>query len=307
MITKVTKKEFSDLLARIQMIQKGRMSNDSIESSVSRLTSESNRLKALEIAKSGNLVSLTRSLEDGIIQDQRRVSFPDPLYPAEKDTGVGIRDTWLVDYHGYSITHVDALCHIGYNGLIFGGIPVEEVGNNGRSGFDIIDTVGPSIITRGVIVPVSGCEVLSETSGTDRMERRYVTVTEFKQSLHENRIELRQGDCVLISVQSEFDDDTSSDTVILCPKVIETLVERDVMCIGADFDVDGGGFGVEGVRLPVHVAAIWAGGVPLIDNLNLSQLFSQINEKRVRQFCFVCAPIPVRGATGSPAGCFALM
>jgi kynurenine formamidase len=77
------------------------------------------------------------------------------------------------------------------------------------------------------------------------------------------------------------------------------LIDRKVRAVGADnmaFDVIGPTDPELGVTLPGHVLLLVRAGVPIIENLNLEQLA----EAKVHEFAFVCLPLKMRGATGSP-------
>jgi kynurenine formamidase len=51
-----------------------------------------------------------------------------------------------------------------------------------------------------------------------------------------------------------------------------------------------------GVTLPGHILLLVRAGIPIIENLNLEELAAA----RVYEFGFVCLPLKMRGATGSP-------
>ena len=48
--------------------------------------------------------------------------------------------------------------------------------------------------------------------------------------------------------------------------------------------------------LPGHLLLLVRAGIPIIENLNLEQLAAA----KVHEFVFVCLPLKMRGATGSP-------
>jgi kynurenine formamidase len=50
------------------------------------------------------------------------------------------------------------------------------------------------------------------------------------------------------------------------------------------------------VTLPGHVLLLVRAGIPIIENLNLEELAAA----GVHEFGFVCLPLKMRGATGSP-------
>jgi len=69
--------------------------------------------------------------------------------------------------------------------------------------------------------------------------------------------------------------------------------------VGADnmaFDVMGPADPELKVTLPGHILLLVRAGIPIIENLNLEELA----EAGVHEFLFVCLPLKMRGATGSP-------
>ena len=77
------------------------------------------------------------------------------------------------------------------------------------------------------------------------------------------------------------------------------LAERKVRAVGADnvaWDVIGPTDPELGVTLPGHVLLLVRAGIPIIENLNLEELAAA----KVYEFGFVCLPLKMRGATGSP-------
>src|SRR6266704_1408930 len=77
------------------------------------------------------------------------------------------------------------------------------------------------------------------------------------------------------------------------------LVERKVKAAGADnmaFDVMGPADPELKVTLPGHILLLVRAGIPIIENLNLEELAAA----KLHEFLFVCLPLKMRGATGSP-------
>jgi hypothetical protein len=57
---------------------------------------------------------------------------------------------------------------------------------------------------------------------------------------------------------------------------------------------------VEGVALPIHLAALVAMGMPRLDNCDLEALSETAARLHRREFLITAAPAPVPGGTGSP-------
>jgi len=63
-------------------------------------------------------------------------------------------DYFASEIHGDCHTHIDALCHVAYEGKLYNGRPVSMVTSKGPQGMDIT-TYAEGIIGRGVLLDVA--------------------------------------------------------------------------------------------------------------------------------------------------------
>ena len=92
----------------------------------------------------------------------------------------------------------------------------------------------------------------------------------------------------------------------LHPSTAAWLHERGVAVFGDEGGTDTMPTAVEGINSPMHVLALVAMGMPLIENLDLEELAAEATAQDRWTFMFVLAPLHVRGATGSPANPLAI-
>lgn len=193
----------------------------------------------------------------------------------------------------HSGTHIDALAHQAENLTLHGGVHVDE-GVQTSVGFRVlgIDTMAP-IVARGVLLDVAGVTRLAPGHA--------ITSAELERAAA--GIEIREGDVVLVrtgygALWSKPEEYLQAAGVSAAGS--SWLVDKKVRAVGADnvaFDVMSAPPDPEvGVTLPGHVLLLVRAGVPIIENLNLEELAAA----KVRQFAFVCLPLKMRGATGSP-------
>ena len=78
------------------------------------------------------------------------------------------------------------------------------------------------------------------------------------------------------------------------------LAERGVAALGSDGNSDTAPSTTEGVDFPIHVLAINAMGVHLLDYLQLEELGAACEARGRWEFLFVAAPLRISGGTGSP-------
>ena len=194
----------------------------------------------------------------------------------------------------HSGTHVDALCHQAENGHLHGGIRVDAHVQTAK-GFTVLgaDTIAP-LVARGVLLDVAG------TLGVPRLEPGYgVTAGELEAALGPRTIE--PGDVVLVRLGSGalWDDRPAYEAAGgVSAEGSRWLAERRPLAVGADnlaWDVPGERDPELGT-LPGHVLLIVRAGIHILESLNLEGLAAD----GVGEFAFVCAPLKLRGGTGSP-------
>ena len=192
----------------------------------------------------------------------------------------------------HSGTHIDALAHQAENLTLHGGFHIDD-GVQTSVGFRKlgIDTMGP-IACRGVLLDVAA---------EKRLDPDYaITPQDLEKA---TKAQIRPGDVVLVrtgygALWSKPDDYLKAAGV--SKAATRWLIDRQVRGVGADnmaFDVMSGAKDEElNATLPAHVLLLVREGIPIIENLNLEELAAA----KVYEFVFVCLPLKMRGATGSP-------
>lgn len=197
-------------------------------------------------------------------------------------------------------THVDALVHVSQDGMLHGGLPAADALVGGRYVGLGVQTVAP-MLTRGVMLDVPAA------LGTDRLEAgREITVADLEATIAHQETPLRTGDVVLVRSGwgQHFD---NGDKELFCgqdsgvPGVSEAgatwLADHGVLAAGADtiaFErlAPGAGHGL----LPAHRVLLVERGIYIIETMQLEEIAAA----GVHEFLFVCSPLPLVGATGSP-------
>jgi kynurenine formamidase len=194
----------------------------------------------------------------------------------------------------HSGTHIDALAHQAENLTLHGGVRVDS-GVQTSTGFQVlgIETMAP-LVGRGILLDVAGAQLLPAEHA--------ITPEELAQAEAAAGIEVRAGDVVLVrtgygALWAEPEKYLRAAGVSGAGS--RWLAERKVKAVGADnvaWDVLGPPDPELGVTLPGHVLLLVRAGIPIIENLNLEELAAA----KVYEFGFVCLPLKMRGATGSP-------
>jgi kynurenine formamidase len=191
-------------------------------------------------------------------------------------------------------THVDALCHVWYEDQLYNGHSPDEIRSTTGAAKCGVGTM-PPIVTRGVLLDLVEHDPTALSKG-DR-----ISAEKLREVCSGRNMTLRAGDVVLVRTgwceriqelgTSYYDGEPGIDE-----SAAEWLAEQDVAAIGVDnYAVEAIPF-PEGTVFPVHQRLLRDFGVPLLEGLALGELAAT---GRV-EFMFGCAPLPLRGATGSP-------
>ena len=202
----------------------------------------------------------------------------------------------LVVMPEHSGTHIDALSHQAENLTLHGGVHVDGVQTSVGFRELGIDTM-PPLVGRGVLLDVARDQTLAPEHSITREE------------LEGTGVEVREGDVVL--VRTGFGKLWNEPAQYLKAAGVSAagsrwLIEKKVKAVGADnmaWDVIGPADPELHVTLPGHLLLLVRSGIPIIENLNLEELAAA----RVTEFTFICLPLKMRGATGSPVRPIALI
>ncbi|MFF9773889.1 cyclase family protein [Streptomyces sp. NPDC013978] len=217
------------------------------------------------------------------------------------------KDFIAADYHGKAVTHLDALSHIAYAGLLYDGRPARE--NVGAAGarFGSVAALGP-LVTRGVLLD------LPAVLGVPWLEPGHaVRAGDVRAAEEALGVTIGEGDAVLLRSghvrrREELGAwDPGAASAGFHVDAVPLLAERGIALLGGDGDSDVRPSPVAGVHSPVHALAVAAMGVPLLDNLDLEALADATAEAGRYEFLLVVAPLNVPGGTGSPVNPIAVL
>jgi kynurenine formamidase len=93
----------------------------------------------------------------------------------------------------------------------------------------------------------------------------------------------------------------------LHPTALELLAQRQIAVLGSDSNNDTAPSAAEGVDFPVHVLAINALGLHLLDYLQFGDLVPLCEQARRWSFLCVVAPLRLSAGTGSPVNPIAIL
>jgi kynurenine formamidase len=278
----------------------GRWGPDDNAGTVNLITPEKRR-EAAGLVRSGRAVSLAFPWNT--------VGGPGNWNPAQhylRYTPAASVDYIGILFHGYATTHVDALCHIFWNGKMWNGKASSEVTPNGaKSGS--VDAWSNGITTRGVLIDIPRFRGVDYVS-VDRPVRGW----EIEAAAAQQGSPLAPGDALIVHSGRAAYFAGNPDAVPgvrpqpgLHADVLPVLKQNDVAILGWDM-LDASPTGYEVFDNPpapggaVHVIGIVYMGLPLLDNACLEPLAAACAEEGRWEFLLTINPLHIRGGTGSP-------
>ncbi|MFF4658614.1 cyclase family protein [Streptomyces sp. NPDC001381] len=217
------------------------------------------------------------------------------------------KDFVAVEHHGKAVTHLDALCHVAYRGRLYGGRTARDVVDAAGARFGAVSALGP-LVTRGVLLDLPAVLGVRWLDPGQAVRARDVVAAE--KALD---VTIGEGDAVLLRTghvrrRAELGAwDSGAASAGFHVDALPLLAERGVALLGSDGDSDVRPSPVPGVHSPVHVLAVAAMGVPLLDNLDLEALAAETAEAGRHAFLFVVTPLNIPGGTGSPVSPVAVL
>ena len=215
-------------------------------------------------------------------------------------------DRFAMNVHGDANSHLDALCHVMYDGRLYNDVDpaVAEDGVRPES----VEEVRDGIVGRGVLLDIARLRGLPWLEPGDHVTADDLAGAEAAQGVRAGR-----GDLLFVRVghrrrRSELGAwDAAARRAGLHPTALEFVAERQVAVLGSDSNSDTAPSAADGEQFPVHVLAINALGVHLLDYLQFEELVPLCETLGRWSFLCVIAPLRLTGGTGSPVNPIAVV
>jgi kynurenine formamidase len=269
-----------------------------------------NHLTPARIAAAASLVRSGETIALG--QPLRTVAGIDVPEPADHhmtmltdvDIGSGsvrfAKDYVGIDYHNDGHSHIDAFCHVAFDGLLFDGQPAESVTAQGAQ-VGTVDILKDGLVGRAVLLDVPRVRGVPWVEPGEHVFREDLEAAESEQG-----VRVEPGDILLVRTGhtrrlAELGPwNTPEAKSGLHPTAASFLADRQVAALGSDGNNDTAPSTTEGVGFPIHVLAINAMGVHLLDYLQFEDVVPHCEEVGRWEFLFVGAPLRIARGTGSP-------
>jgi kynurenine formamidase len=253
--------------------------------------------------RSGRAVSCSRPLPTLPAPDN-----PQPVVHLMLGTAT---EGWGGDYfamapHGFSNSHIDALCHIFHEGKLYNGYAIERVTAHGALELGIHE-LRDGIVSRGILLDVPRAR---QVEFLEPGEPIFPDDLESAEALGDARVE--PGDVLLVRTgrwgarEARGVRPPAEGLAGLDASCLPWLHERGVAALGCDGVSDVIPSRVEGVEMPIHTVTIVAMGLHLLDNLDLDGLAEACREEGRSDFHLTVAPLVLVRGTASPVNPIAL-
>jgi kynurenine formamidase len=257
--------------------------------------------------KLGRTVSLAAPIEDQVSADNPEPAQHQMVDPPDVNGLSFAADRIAMNVHGNADSHLDALCHVSFDGSLYNGVPASVVTATGAAELSVA-VAASGIVSRGVLLDVPRSrEVRWLEPGGE------VTIDDLLAAEHDQRVRMAKGDIVLVRVghrmrrREQGPWDAAAARAGLHPAVLPLLAQRQIAALGSDGNNDTAPSVVDGIEFPVHVLAINALGVHLLDYLQLDELAGVCERAGRWSFLCVIAPLRLPTGTGSPVNPIAIL
>jgi len=272
----------------------GRWGHDDQRGTANLITA-AKRAQAHSLVRTGRTVSLARD-----IGPQPAIMY-NVTFPSNRERADVVLDRFDLVYHGFTITHIDALCHVAWDGELFNGRSFKDSLTAAGATWCAIDAYFDGLTTRGVLLDVAaGRKEGYVTVGQP------VTPKELDAVAARAGVKVEPGDVVVVRNGDEAFRKAHPDWV---PRVsphpgmhlscLEWFREKDIAAISWDM-MDERPTSYPGFAMSTHLAIPFLGLV-LVDNTNPERLARACAEEGRYEFLFTATPIRLVGSTGAPA------
>jgi kynurenine formamidase len=297
----MTESEFRELFDEVS--NWGRFTEHPERGALNHLTAE-RVAAAARLVSSGVTVTLSLPLDT-----EDRVDNPEPAdhhmtMLTDQDIGLGAlrfaKDYVGVDYHNDGHSHIDAFSHVSFEGRLFDGVPDSAVTADGAAA-GTIEVVRNGLVGRGVLLDIPR---LRGVRWVEPGESVYAE--DLERAERAQGVRAGPGDILLVRTgharrRAEMPAwDTTTAKAGLDPGTATFLSERQIAALGSDGNSDTAPSGVEGIGFPIHVLAINAMGIHLLDYLQFEDLVVACETAGRWDFLLAAAPLRVVSGTGSP-------
>ena len=213
-----------------------------------------------------------------------------------------------IEFHGDAHSHIDALCHVVYDGKLYNGLAVEQAVSSVGASRQTMDVARDGLVSRGVLLDIPRLRGTGWVEPGEAVLREEIEAAEAAQG-----VRIGQGDLVLFRTGharkriEEGPWDAANAKAGIHTSAMTLFHERKVAAIGYDGDGEAVPSNCEGVMYPIHTIGVNAMGLYFLDSLYLEDLAAACEHEGRSEFLLVIAPLRLAAGTGSPVNPIAVL
>ena len=204
-------------------------------------------------------------------------------------------------FHGYSITHLDALSHIFWNGQMYNGRSSALVTTRQGATAESIELLQDGVVSRGVLLDIA------RLRGVDWLEPgEGIMPDELDAAEAAQGVKVEEGDILMVRTghlkrrNEEGPRALAGGWPGLHAACLPWLRERGVAVLCGDPVSDVVTSGYPSLLQPIHQIGIPHMGLWLLDNCNMEGVTRACAERGRWEFHLTVAPLRIQYGTGSP-------
>jgi kynurenine formamidase len=256
------------------------------------------------LAREGVSVSCARPLgvrRENLIGSQQLLHLMVLTGDAAPAEGQGAAADWFgIGCHGNFVTHLDAHSHIFWGGKMYNGRPASQVGAERGATAGGIEPMFAGLNSRGLLIDGPAIRGTKWLEPGDALRP-----AELDRWLGSHGVAAQPGDVLYVRTGRDAWEAARADVDLECESpgmsvdCLRWLREHDIAMMVSDtgHEVLPSGFSVS---QPIHVVALVAMGMWLVDNASLGELARQSQASDRIEFFSCVAPIALRRSTGCP-------
>jgi kynurenine formamidase len=289
----------------------GRWGTDDKLGTLNLITPEVTRAAAA-VVRNGRTVSLARTISPKYAPDNTNPPLHFMMASGEGAPAQGhgsSMDWYGMACHGHSMTHLDSLGHLFWNGKMYNDRPASRVDQATGCKDGSIEDAGDGVVTRGVLLDVPRALGVPCLEAVQR-----ITPQELEAAEALAGVQVRSGDAVLIRTGRDADRaergphlPDKDGCAGLSASCLPWIRERGIALLGSDVAHDPMPSPYDRIEGAVHSVGIVAMGLWLLDNAYLDDLAAAAAEVSQWEFLFALGPLKLKRGTGSPVNPLAVI
>ena len=211
-------------------------------------------------------------------------------------------------FHGYVMTHVDALSHWFDGDKMYNGHPADAVRTREGATMESIDLLKNGVVTRGVLFDFPTLKGVDYMAGGEAIYPEDLDAAE-----KELNVKVEAGDLLLIrtgnwerrnAIGPRSPNDAGASG--LHASCLPWLKSRDIAMLGGDLAQDVIPSGYPEFSLPVHQVILTSMGCWILDNCNFEDVARLCKQEGRYEFLTVVTPLRMANGTGAPVNPIAI-